>query len=69
MKELSKYQCEHCKTEYKDKQACVECENNHRIKLKIKDKRYVPISRDKNGYPIDINIEFEDGEVIKYKRN
>lgn len=69
MKELSKYQCEYCKTEYKDKQKCVECENNHKVKLKVKDKRYLSINSDKSGYPMDVNIEFEDGKVIKYKRS
>lgn len=29
MKELSKYQCEYCNTEYKDKSKCAECEDNH----------------------------------------
>ena len=41
---------------------------NHKTKLKIKAKRYLPCAMDNSGYPIDINVEFEDGRVIKYKR-
>ena len=69
MNELRKYQCEYCRTEYKDKHLCAECESNHKVKPKVKDKRYQALNTDKSGYPIDINIEFEDGKVIKYKRS
>ena len=69
MKELSKYQCEYCKTEYTDKNACAECEANHKTAAKITAKVYSPYRSDKSGYPNSINIEFEDGRVIKYKRS
>ena len=68
MKELSKYQCDYCHTEYNNKHDCKECEANHKTTARIKEKRYLPYKNDKCGYPIDINIEFEDGKVIKYKR-
>lgn len=69
MKELSKYQCEYCKTEYRNKSDCMECEANHKTTTRIKEKKYLPYNNDRSGYPIDINIEFVDGKVIKYKRS
>lgn len=68
MKELSKYQCEYCKTEYKDKNKCMECENNHKIKPKIANMRYASYNSDHSGYPTYLNVEFEDGETITYQR-
>lgn len=69
MKELSKYQCEYCKTEYSNKCDCAECEANHKGFARIKEKRYLPYKSDRSGYPIELNILFEDGKVIKYKRS
>lgn len=68
MKEVNKYICEVCNTEYKNKSDAADCEKNHKIKLKIKDKKYLPLNMDNSGYPLNINVEFEDGKVIKYKR-
>lgn len=34
MKTLSKYQCEYCHTEYREKSACEQCEKNH-LELKL----------------------------------
>lgn len=68
MKELSKYQCEYCKTEYMDKNQCMECENNHKIKPKIANMCYDSYNSDHSGYPIYFNVEFEDGETITYTR-
>lgn len=42
MKEVAKYQCEYCHTEYRERSKCEECENNHKIKLKI-DKKYIEL--------------------------
>ena len=68
MKEVAKYQCEYCHTEYREKNKCVECEKNHKIKPKIKKSVFQPYEQDRSGYPMRINIEFENGEVITYKR-
>lgn len=68
MKELSKYQCEHCHTEYRNKSDCEVCEKNHKIKAKIKKCVYNPYGNDRSGYPIGINIEFENGDVVTYRR-
>lgn len=69
MKELSKYQCEYCNTEYKDKSVAEECESNHKIKLKVKNKKYLPLNLDNSGYPWKLDIEFDDGKIITYKRS
>lgn len=68
MKTLSKYQCEYCHTEYREKSACEQCEKNHRKKPKIKKSVYLPYGMDGTGYPMRINIEFENGKIIAYKR-
>ena len=68
MKELSKYQCEYCHTEYREKSACEQCEKNHKVKPKIEKTVYQPHEMDRSGYPMRINIKFEDGKVITYKR-
>lgn len=69
MKELSLYQCEYCKTSYANKSDCAECEKNHKTTARIKEKRYLPYKKDRCGYPIELNVEFADGKVIKYKRS
>lgn len=68
MKTLSKYQCEYCHTEYREKSVCEQCEKNHKVKPKIKMSIYQSFEMDRRGYPIRINIEFENGETITYKR-
>lgn len=68
MKELSKYQCEYCHTEYREKSACEQCEKNHKVKPKIKKSIYQPYEVCNSGYPLRINIEFENGAVITYRR-
>lgn len=68
MKELSKYQCEYCNTEYAEKANAEQCENNHKINAKLKTKKYLSYNLDHSGYPISLNVEFENGKVITYKR-
>ena len=68
MKTLEKYQCEYCHTEYHEKSACERCEKNHKVKPKIKKTIYQSYEMDRSGYPMRINIEFENGETITYKR-
>ena len=41
----------------------------NRQKAEIKEKKFLPYQNDRSGYPVDINIEFGDGRVIKYKRS
>lgn len=68
MTELTKYRCEYCRTEYKSKCECAECEKNHKTRASITSKRYIPYKNDRCGYPIEINVAFEGGITIKYKR-
>lgn len=69
MKELNKYQCEYCNIEYNDKSKAEQCEKNHKIKMNIKSKKYLPFEMDNSGYPLSLNIAFDDGKVITYKRS
>lgn len=68
MKMLEKYQCEYCRTEYREKCDCEQCEKNHKVKPKIKKIFYQSYKIDRSGYPTLINIEFENGETVSYKR-
>ena len=54
MKELSKYQCEYCHTEYREKTACERCEKNHKVKLKITKKVYQPYETCNSGTPCEL---------------
>lgn len=66
MKEIKLYQCEICGTQYKDLQSAEDCEDFHKIPEKVKAIKYKSI---KGGgkYPDYVNIEFNDGSVVKYK--
>lgn len=68
MKKLLKYQCEYCHTDYSEKTNCERCEKNHKVKLNIKKTVYLPYGMDGSGYPMRINIEFENRKTITYKR-
>lgn len=68
MKTSTRYQCEVCGTEYSDKNKCKQCEENHKKNLKIIGKKYVSFKGDNTGYPTRIEVEFENGEFVTYKR-
>lgn len=68
MKEVKKYICEVCGTEYNEKQKCAQCEKSHKKIGNIKKARYLNVSQNAQGYPITVDIEFEDGCVVTYKR-
>ena len=68
MKTNTRYQCEYCGTEYRDKEKCNQCENNHKKNLKIVGKKYVSFKGDNTGYPTRIEVEFDDGERAMYTR-
>lgn len=67
MKEITLYQCIHCNTQYKHKSDCEKCENTHKIKLKLKSKKYLPYNCDETGFPSQLIIEADGKEVIYYK--
>lgn len=68
MKELKLYQCEICKTQYKDKAECEKCEKSHIKPKKITETMYLNFKDDNTGYPVSITVEMEDGFTITYKR-
>ncbi len=63
MKEVKYYICEICGTEYNEKKKCMDCEKGHIKPVSIYGARYFH-----NGYPVVINVEMSNGEIITYKR-
>ncbi len=68
MKTLHKFQCEVCHTEYAKKEDCQKCEKGHKKAGGIYGTRYVSIGQSGSGYPISVDIRFDNGEIITYKR-
>ena len=68
MKQVKHYICEICGTEYKDIEKCKRCEQSHRAPKAITKTRYLPISQEAKGYPVAVDIVFEDGTTKTYKR-
>lgn len=66
MIELSQYQCEICKTVYKNKEECQECESHHTKIVDVIPTKYHPYKR-RIAYPINVNIVFDDGETVEYR--
>lgn len=64
MKELKLYLCEHCGTQYKEKEKAKECEKGHRTVKGIKDARY----HAGGDYPDRVEVVFTDGTACWYKR-
>lgn len=68
MKEQKIYVCDFCGTQYKDKQKALYCEKFHHSPRNFKNSKYHAASCPGGGYPDYIEIEFDDGKVIRYKR-
>lgn len=68
MKELKLYQCGFCNTQYTEKSKCSKCEKSHISPLKINKCRYVGMNENHKGYPVSIEVSFENGETATYKR-
>ena len=68
MKELKLYTCEFCGTNYSQKRVCEECEKSHLIAKTIKRQRYVPMKNNQKGHPISIDVQFDNGDIVTYKR-
>lgn len=68
MKEVKHYICDICHTEYNDKLSCQNCEKSHKKTGKIIRTHHISFTQNKTGYPHKIEVEFEDGAVITYKR-
>lgn len=67
MKSLQLYVCEHCGTQYKDKNECKKCENNHKIAMEIHDMRF-HACKDASNYPDKVEIKMSDGKMAWYHR-
>lgn len=68
MKEVKKYICEICHTEYSDKSACTRCEKGHVTAREIAKERHLSISQNGKGYPVSITVKMSDGTEKVYKR-
>lgn len=64
MIETKLYICEYCGTQYKEKAKAEKCEATHLKKPKVKDMR----NHAMNDVPDKIEIVFENGKSIWYKR-
>lgn len=67
MKEIKRYQCEFCGTEYADKEKAGRCEKNHKA-IAIKHIFYQPIEMNKSGIPYKIEVADKDGKTYIFKR-
>lgn len=67
MKERKLYQCEICGTEYADAYKAEQCEASHREPKAITAKRYLPVTMNKSGYPVTLDVLFDDGCTLTYK--
>lgn len=67
MKTINQYQCECCGTLYQDASTCKACEKQHRTPVKIlkAGHRAMGVCA---GYPVHVQIEFDDGKVVTYER-
>ena len=68
MKEQKLYVCEFCGTQYKEKSKALECEKNHHVPKTMRQPQYHVVKCSQDGYPDRIEIVFEDGKTIWYKR-
>lgn len=67
MKSLQLYVCEHCGTQYKDKNECKKCEDSHKVALEIHDMRF-HACKDSGNYPDKVELKMADGKMIWYHR-
>ena len=68
MKEQVLFVCDHCGTQYKDKNECKKCENSHKKPVEIVSRKYVSLKNLPNGYPLQIQVRFDDGSIRIYKQ-
>lgn len=68
MKTVNLYVCEVCSAQYRDESHAKKCEENHKKINHIGKVRYLPISENKPGYPVSIEVVMDDGERLTFKR-
>lgn len=69
MKQLTKYECEYCHTQYSAKVDASICESGHKTPVGIEDARYVSTHIEESGYPVALHIKMSDGSTVIYKRS
>ena len=65
MEIVKHYICDICGADYADEDVCRKCERTHK-KIKNVKACYVSFAENKNGYPLKIDVEFENGEILTY---
>lgn len=68
MKELKLFQCEICGTQYASRIFAENCEESHKVPMKISGCKYLSQKQNQSGYPQKISIIFDDGKTIDYHR-
>lgn len=68
MKEVKKYICDICHTEYNEKSVCDKCEKGHVTAKEIVKERHLSKEQNGKGYPISITVKMSDGTFQIYKR-
>ena len=67
MKEIKLYQCSICETQYADKTACKQCEDNHKTELVIIEGKFTAFKDNKTGWPVRIIVKDISGCIARYK--
>lgn len=68
MKEVKKYVCEVCGSEYDEKKEAQACERGHKIPMDIIKAGYVPKTHEYIiGYPTSITVKMSDGKECVYR--
>lgn len=68
MREQKYYVCDFCHTQYQDEKNALKCENNHHTPKQIKKSKYHAASCEQDGYPDRIEVVFENGVTVWYKK-
>lgn len=68
MKEQKLYVCEFCGTQYGVKQKALDCEKSHHTPKSMRRAQYHTAKCSQDGYPDRIEVVFDNGEVLQYKR-
>lgn len=68
MKEQKLYVCEFCNTQFKIKEEALRCESNHHSPKEMRQPHYHRANCSRDGYPDRIEIVFDDGKTIWYKK-
>lgn len=68
MKKIELFVCEICGTQYAERLKAKDCEANHKKPVKIASTFDTPKSMNAKGYPCRVNVLFDDGAEVTYRR-